>query len=581
MRACPECLSVFATDPEFCSLDGTALLSGDDALAGKILAGHRIDALIGVGGTGCVFSGRRVSDGKSCAIKVLFGEMASDKSISARFEREAEAMKAISHRNVVSIWDYGTTERGLIYLVMGLLDGITLKDRIERDAPLQPDHAVRILEQLTAGLAEAHRQGFVHRDLKPGNVILEGPFGREQVKILDFGIVASLRDSNERERLTKTGYIIGTPTYMAPEQVDPSAVTPQVDVYALGVILYEMLTGEPPFTGTLEQILVAKITTEPKPIENGGDIGELVMSMLHMDPEERPPSALHVSAELSRLSLLTDDPATVRADMPELKSWSIHDQEDTAGVLVIDPTDENDIGDETHEDAREALDKWSSDTRRLDVDQGVAHIEFGEVSTRNQIEGRGDTVVDGPPSDEFDNLPAAGTPTNPEGDALEAETGEDDVAEIPTTITERPLVAPSEHDTLDTPEAMNEVVTSIDLIDNESDPSMPQPSVPRIDAVEEADTALDMRLDNLLSATPSVTVAPTNVIESSGEEASPADPVLPSTSGMHQTRRSPSFLIVGIVVAIAVGIAAAVALMASTTETVLVDVPVQTPNETP
>ena len=245
MRACPECLSVFATDPEFCSFDGTALLSGDNALSGKVLAGHRIDSMIGLSGTGCVFRGTRESDGAQCAIKVLFGEMATDKSISARFEREAEAMSAIKHRNVVSIWDYGTTERGLIYLVMGLLNGVTLKDRIETDAPFEPDRAVRILEQLTAGLAEAHRQGFVHRDLKPGNVIVEGPVGKEEVKILDFGIVASLRENSERERLTKTGYIIGTPTYMAPEQVDPSAVTPQVDVYALGVILYEMLTGAP------------------------------------------------------------------------------------------------------------------------------------------------------------------------------------------------------------------------------------------------------------------------------------------------------------------------------------------------
>lgn len=204
MRACPQCLAVFVADPEFCSFDGTRL-GADDVLIGKNLEGHRIDAMIGIGGTGCVFRGTRISDNAPCAIKVLFGEMATDRSIAARFEREARAMSAIQHRNVVSIFDFGTTKNGLIYLVMSYLDGVTLKERIEADAPLRADHAGRILEQLTAGLAEAHRQGFVHRDLKPGNVILTGPFGREEVKILDFGIVASLRDTTERERLTKTG----------------------------------------------------------------------------------------------------------------------------------------------------------------------------------------------------------------------------------------------------------------------------------------------------------------------------------------------------------------------------------------
>ncbi|MEQ8979422.1 MAG: serine/threonine-protein kinase, partial [Deltaproteobacteria bacterium] len=403
MRACPDCLAVFLADPEFCSFDGTKLRSGDDALKGSELAGHRIDALLGLGGTGCVFSGTRIEDGQRVAIKVLFGEMASDKSIAQRFEREAKAMSSISHRNVVAIHDFGTLKNGLVYLIMELLDGITLRERIEQSAPLTSDHAGRILEELTSGLAEAHRLGYVHRDLKPGNVILTGPFGKEQVKILDFGIVASLREGKDKERLTKTGYIIGTPTYMAPEQVDPSAITPQIDVYALGVILYEMLTGDAPFNGTLEQILVAKMTTEPKPIPDSGLLGELVLRMLAMEPEDRPPSALHVSAELSRLSLLTDDPATVRADAPQLGLWT--PPEEDGGVRIIDRTDENDVVVVPVDEGERPSDPWVSDTRRVDVVDATL-LEFSDVSTRESFGQRSDTVNEGVDhNDTFEGIP--------------------------------------------------------------------------------------------------------------------------------------------------------------------------------
>lgn len=575
MRACPDCLAVFLADPEFCSFDGTKLRSGDDALKGSELAGHRIDALLGLGGTGCVFSGTRIEDGQRVAIKVLFGEMASDKSIAQRFEREAKAMSSISHRNVVAIHDFGTLKNGLVYLIMELLDGITLRERIEQSAPLTSDHAGRILEELTSGLAEAHRLGYVHRDLKPGNVILTGPFGKEQVKILDFGIVASLREGKDKERLTKTGYIIGTPTYMAPEQVDPSAITPQIDVYALGVILYEMLTGDAPFNGTLEQILVAKMTTEPKPIPDSGLLGELVLRMLAMEPEDRPPSALHVSAELSRLSLLTDDPATVRADAPQLGLWT--PPEEDGGVRIIDRTDENDVVVVPVDEDERPSDPWVSDTRRVDVVDATL-LEFSDVSTRESFGQRSDTVIEGVDhNDTFEGSPGAAQ--IPE--SLEADTGEDDAPEnIPTRITERPeeLVFPyktDENETEDTP-GLNEAT-----FDEQHPPFTPT------DDAGDADTALDMRIDHLLDGiAPRVEAVEdprsktgtallddmppivTPVASISSSEKVPRQITAPLDQS---TRRSSRVFWVGIVLAVLLGVAAAMVIIMVTNETVLVD----------
>ncbi len=314
MRACPRCLSVFFTEAEFCSFDGERLTS-DQVLLGRYLKEYRLEALLGTGATGCVYQATH-KNGQKCALKLFFGELAADKNIATRFRREAEAASKIKHPNVVTLLDFGTTSAGLVYLAMELVEGRTLKQILESEAPLLPRRAGHIAERLAAGLSEAHRQGYVHRDLKPGNVMVAGDPSREIVKVLDFGIVASLYDRRADDRLTKTGYLIGTPTYMAPEQIDPEAVSPQVDVYALGVILYEMLAGKPPFSGTLEQVLVAKMTRSPPPLE--GDLGKLAMEMLEVDPSRRPPSALFVSAALARLSLLSEDPATVRAGVPHL-----------------------------------------------------------------------------------------------------------------------------------------------------------------------------------------------------------------------------------------------------------------------
>lgn len=411
MRACPHCLTVYESDPEFCAFDGTrtvAFAGAEDPLAGLELDGYRLEERLGVGGTGCVYRGRKLDTGRTVAIKLLFGEMATDKGLAERFRREARAMKAIAHPNVVAVYACTTSAAGLTYLAMEYVEGRTLKQIVEEEAPLAPHRVARLAEQLVAGMGQAHRLGYVHRDLKPSNVMVSGPPGSEIAKILDFGIVASLHEREADSRLTKTGYIVGTPTYMAPEQVDPKSVTPQADVYALGVMIYEMLVGKPPFTGTLEQILVAKMTAPPPPLEHAGALGALVSRLLAIDPEDRPPTALHVSAELSRLSLLSADPATEKARVPDLPQLGVVGF-GQATVQLVDQTDETPMADEPP--LRETAEgPWSVDTR-LTPDLGPAEDEaldrdtpeddfpsFSElVPTRAEL--RSDTVVDTNPLD--------------------------------------------------------------------------------------------------------------------------------------------------------------------------------------
>lgn len=368
MRACPQCLAVYLTDPEHCAFDGERL--GDiNALKGLTIGEFEFDTLIGSGGTGCVYKGTTKS-GEPCAIKILFGEMVGDKSLAERFRREAAAVSMIDHPNVVSTLSYGNAPNGSVYIVMEYLHGRPLKDLLEAEAPLSPERAGLLAEHIAAGLAEAHRQGYVHRDLKPGNIIVSNEHGREVAKILDFGIVASLREQGSNNRLTKTGYIVGTPTYMAPEQIDPSGLGTAVDVYALGVILYEMLCGQPPYRGSLEQVLVAKMTEDPAPLPGAGELGELTLRFLARDPKKRPQNALQARAELSRLSLLSEDPATIRADLPMLPEYS------EVGPGPATERHTPIIEDMLNSGPIPAQDEWSADTRKVDLEANPASMKL-------------------------------------------------------------------------------------------------------------------------------------------------------------------------------------------------------------
>src|SRR5204863_3181074 len=211
--------------------------SGPRLLAGR----YEIQRLLGHGGMAEVYLGTDRVLGRQVAVKVLGPQFARDATFVARFRREAQAAAALNHPNVVSVYDTGSDD-GTHFIVMEYVRGKTLSDVIREDAPLLPERAAEIAQGVAQALAFAHKGGIIHRDVKPGNIMLT-PTG--DVKVMDFGIARA----TSSESLTQTATVLGTATYFSPEQAQGEPVDARSDVYSLGIVLYEMLTGRPPFNG--------------------------------------------------------------------------------------------------------------------------------------------------------------------------------------------------------------------------------------------------------------------------------------------------------------------------------------------
>jgi eukaryotic-like serine/threonine-protein kinase len=271
---------------------------------GQVVSGrYRIQQLLGEGGMGAVYLAEHTHMKKRVALKLLHPEMSENAEVQARFEREAMAAAHIEHPNVAAATDFGKTEDGALFLVLEYIEGTSLRDVID-GRPLEVARAVHIVRQIALALERAHTEQIVHRDLKPENVMLvrraDDP---DFVKVLDFGIAkmapAQRADGGAPQPLTRIGTIMGTPEYMAPEQALGEAVTPQADLYALGIMLYEMLTGVHPFDPPDRMAMLSFHIVAPVPLMADRVAGltippaieGVVRTLLEKDAKARPASA--------------------------------------------------------------------------------------------------------------------------------------------------------------------------------------------------------------------------------------------------------------------------------------------------
>lgn len=306
MRVCPRCGAVYITDVQWCGIDGETLVATeDDPLVGSAIERYEILERLGMGGMGCVYAAKHAVIDRHYAIKVLFGDYAGDEKFRARFKREAQSISKIRHPNIVQVEDFGTASNGLTFLAMELVRGRTLEEVIATEAPLSPTRTAQIVRQIAAGLHAAHQLGFVHRDVKPSNIMLmkDETYDGELVKILDFGAV-SLRELPMNERLTSIGHIIGTPAYMAPEQTQDPGVGPTADIYSLGCVTFEMLAGHPPFDGkTRAEVMVKHILEAAPNAPPSRGLELLCRRLLAKHPQERPQSCAAVVQAIDALDL--------------------------------------------------------------------------------------------------------------------------------------------------------------------------------------------------------------------------------------------------------------------------------------
>jgi hypothetical protein len=304
----------------------------DPGVIGSTLGSYTLHRELGRGGMGAVFVGGHTLLGRQAAIKVLLPELSREHAIVQRFFNEARAATAIKHPGIVEIYDFGYAADGSAYIVMELLSGEPLADRLRRGR-MPAVVAAHLMRQTAIALGAAHQAGIVHRDLKPDNIYLvpdaETAIG-ERVKLLDFGI-AKLGDASVGALArTSAGTIMGTPYYMAPEQCrGDSALDHRADLYALGCVLYEMLAGRPPFTGEAAgAILGAHIHVAPTPLRQIApdapvELESLVMRLLAKDPAARPPSAEAVVAELAAFGQRAGQPSGAFAAAAPPPGWSV------------------------------------------------------------------------------------------------------------------------------------------------------------------------------------------------------------------------------------------------------------------
>ena len=318
LRYCPLCEA--NTVATVCATHGVPtvradILEEDEVLPLGVVINqrYRVDRLLGKGGMGSVVLATQLGMDRQVAVKTLNKDMTGTPEFVKRFYREAKAMVQMEHPNVVKVFDFGIDDAtGTPYLVMELLRGRTLADVLDDEVRLTERRACRLLAQVAKALVEASAKGIVHRDLKPENIhVHELADGDEFVKVLDFGIAKVEGQKDQTKNLTEAGTTVGTPVYMSPEQVLGKRVDTRSDLYAVGCLLYECLSGRPPFDGEeATAIFVAQITKQPPPLPAtlvdgqapSADVVDMVTRLLKKDPAERPGTASEVAKLLGAIA---------------------------------------------------------------------------------------------------------------------------------------------------------------------------------------------------------------------------------------------------------------------------------------
>jgi len=345
---CAHCGSSCRDDARFCGVCGKAVAATEPSLVGRLppaqatpdLAGreisgrYRIQTKLGEGGMGAVYRAEQISLKRRCAVKLLRPELSADAGLVRRFNAEAELAAKLSHPNTVNIYDFGQDVDGTLFIAMEYIEGRSLRQVMNAEGPLPPKRALAIAHQVAASLADAHSHGIVHRDLKPDNVMLaERGKDKDIVRVLDFGI-AKLRDDHARTSLnmhTQAGDLVGTPQYMAPEQIRGEAVDGRTDVYALGAIVYEMMTARLPLEGPSVMVILSRhlLDTPEPPSRRRPDLGlppavdALVMEALVKEPMQRTPSMERFGERVYEVAMLVGTPPTGAIGAPPSSVWHV------------------------------------------------------------------------------------------------------------------------------------------------------------------------------------------------------------------------------------------------------------------
>ncbi len=285
-------------------------------LIGRTL-NHRflVGEKVGEGGFGAVFRGKQIATGREVALKILHPHNVSDETIVARFRREAEACSKLRDPHTVTTYDFDETPDGILYLAMELLRGQSLHQVQKAEGPLGYERVLKILDQVAASLAEAHRNGIVHRDMKPENVFIESRDGDDHVKVLDFGIAKVVSDERQVPALTAVGQTLGTLEFMSPEQLRGQKLDGRSDIYALGMMSYEMLTGTLPFATAKSPIDIINfhMRSEPPAPSKLSDkvtipaaVDAIILKMVAKDKDKRFADATALREEIARTQRALD-----------------------------------------------------------------------------------------------------------------------------------------------------------------------------------------------------------------------------------------------------------------------------------